>query len=1526
MEVGHTTGSKVSNLYDVSNEGMHDMQSNHFLLKHLNIFCDQFGGDIHHLRDKNCFKLIKPFTETPVELTVGHDKNEVKRFLEFRHPRRILLLTSRRFLSGLQRFSKGCTVVHSWGPEESFACEARVSIGCPKGAVILLNIPPDLRSRERCHSVASEDSLPSMRFAGTISQHRSHQIKVWLDTGATACFAGDQLAKRLGLCLTDSSIHSVEVADGKRQSLLGSAKLHVSMGGVGNWPVVVHFLPHFLKGVDLILGQDWMKEYGCILNLESGTCSVKIPDGPSGQMGPRVTLAELPCLNNCPASESSDPLGLLSSCCMTSARVASIYLKRGYQHELMLIKPHLVSESEDITDVRAGPQIGSGVKQVGPGLHTCHSAAQVKGALPVGSIGILPVGGIGMLPVGGIGTLPVGGVGTLSVDSAAALPVGDVGTNPVICQGTTSGVPDGAARLPSEEGGMLVPDQTRIAERGALLEGIQQLASKSEGIPTELMHQLQSLITLHSDIFGESPQAGGAHLDIPEHVIKLKSDARPTFRKNFRMSPLELNELRERVQEFLDKGIITPSNSPFGAPVLFVKKPDGSLRFTLDYRALNQITEKMRYPLPRIDDLLDNVRGAEVFSSLDLASGYFQLRIAKEDSHKTAFCTPFGQYEWRVLPMGLCNAPSTFMQAMNSVFDKPITDEDYRLAGVNPSDLSQKVHRFSDIVLVYLDDLLIRSKTPEDHLAHLKLVFAKLKACNLHIKFSKCHFFQKEIKYLGHILSSEGVRPDPGKIDVLLNWEMPNTVVGMQQFLGLANYFRKFVPNFSRIAAPLYNLTKKSGDSFQSGEEARLAFQTIKKLLINPPILRYPDPDKPYTVISDASITGCGAILVQDDHPVAYYSYRFSGAERNYGTGEQEMLGIIKALMEWRCYLEGCVQLTVVTDHNPLTFFSVQPNLSRRQARWQEKLARFHPFEVVHKPGVTNPADSLSRLYEREAGTQHHESLDNGAGTLHQVRNSVIATLFAVTIAEFQFADDLLVKIRDASKTDEYLSKESNQAKLILEDEGYYTMNGLIVVPKELQREVLRLHHDTPTSGHFGVAKTMDMVGRHFWWPKMRSTVEEYCRTCDSCQRNKSRRCQPYGLLTPLPIPDKPWKVVTMDFIMDLPKTSQGHDALMVIVDKLTKYVILIPCHTSCTAIQAANLFVAHVFQDFGLPVMIISDRDKIFTSDFWKQLMRRLKVEHRYSTAYHPQTDGQTEVMNKVVEEVIRPSLSEDGKNWEEMIPLVQFCINNSRNESTGETPFYLNRGSHPRCPTSVLVPEGKLPVLDAVLVEMQSTLDEVKNRLVAAQHRQKLYADKKRQAHTFTEGQLVLLSTKHLRFKGKVRKFQNKFIGPFPIEKMVGENAARLTLPKVYSRMHPVFHVSLLRRYEIREGAQNSVPLPPPPEILEEDVAYEVEDILAHRPVSVRGRRKGQKHAKTKWEYLIQWKGYDPIHNSWEPEENLSCPDILSAYKARQSSILHGDPEPRAAEIRGAYLSPEVVLEPESNVRLTRAKRKRT
>ena len=628
--------------------------------------------------------------------------------------------------------------------------------------------------------------------------------------------------------------------------------------------------------------------------------------------------------------------------------------------------------------------------------------------------------------------------------------------------------------------------------------------------PEELRNYLAQLISEFSDIFSETPLAGGANVDIPEHTIDLLPGNKPAFRRNYRLSPLELAELKRQVMEFLAKGIITQSNSPFGAPVLFIPKPNGGLRFCLDYRGLNDQTSKTRYSLPRIDDLLDAARGSTHFSTLDMAGGYFQIKIAEADCHKTAFSTPFGHYEWTVLPMGLTNAPCSFQRTMNKVFEKFI----------------------GDFVLIYLDDILVMSKNPESHLDNLRKVFLKLREHRFQVKMSKCKFFASQVKYLGHILSKDGIQADPAKVKTLVDWQIPTNGTGMLQFLGLANYFRKFIPQFSRIAAPLYHLTKK-GVPFLVGEETLIAFNAIKQLLVSPPILAFPNPDLPYELISDASLLGCGALLTQENRPIAYFSSKFSSAERNYTTGEQELLGIIKALKEWRCYLEGCNGLTLVTDHNPLTFFSVQPTLSRRQARWSEFLSRFH-FVVKYRPGSTNPADSLSRL-----------GMDTPLAVL------------AVTISEFN--SDILSRIKTATLLDPHFSLEKNTQNYQHHEAGYWTYQGRIVVPNTMSTEIIQEHHSNVISGHFSWGRTLDLIRRHFWWPKMRDHVQTFVSECLSCQRSKASNQRPRGLLSPLEIPDTRWHTVTMDFIMDLPRTTSGSTAILVVVDKLSKYVHLIP-------------------------------------------------------------------------------------------------------------------------------------------------------------------------------------------------------------------------------------------------------------------------------------------------------------------------------------------------------------------------------
>ena len=824
---------------------------------------------------------------------------------------------------------------------------------------------------------------------------------------------------------------------------------------------------------------------------------------------------------------------------------------------------------------------------------------------------------------------------------------------------------------------------------------------------------------------------------------------------------------------------------------------------------------KHRYQLPRIDDLLDSAKGASVFSTLDLAGGYFQMKISEADRPKTAFSAgSLGHFMWTVIPQGCTNGPSTFQRTMNKIFEKEV----------------------GDFLQVYMDDLLLMSKSVDEHIVHLRIVLEKLRKYRFKAKLSKCRFLQSQVKYLGHIISKEGIQADPEKVKTLVDWEVPKNSTQTLQFLGLANYFRKFIPNFSRLAAPLYQLTKKA-TTFKLGDEAVLAFQAIKELLISPPLLAFPNPDLPYELISDASLAGCGAVLTQEGRPIAYFSSKFSSAERNYTTGEQELLGIIKALKEWRCYLEGCNGLTLVTDHNPLTHFSKQPMLSRRQARWSEFLSRFH-FTVKYRPGATNPADPLSRL-----------------GMEHPV------AVLAVTVSEFD--SDILSRIKAATLLDPYFQQDKHCEKYELK-EGYWTYQGRIVVPVTLQREVIHEHHTSVVAGHFSWSRTLDLISRQFWWPKMREDVQSFVAQCASCQQNKPVQQAPLGLLTPLQIPDTRWHTVTMDFIMDLPKTTQGSTAILVVVDKLTKFVHLIPTVTTVTAEETARLFISHVFQYHGMPKVLITDRDTRFTSAFWRAFTKRLGLNSRYSTAFHPQTDGQTEKANRVIEEVLRHFIDDSHKNWEDLLPLVAFAMNNAKSSTTGETPFFLNTGSHPATPVTLGLPMSNIPTLDLVFKDMDNTLSRIKMLMKAAQDRQKAYADKHRRPHDIKVDDMVMLSTKNIKFVTGKKKLHHRYLGPFKVESLVEPhgNAVRLKLPESY-KIHPVFHVSLVRPFK----ADSTVPTitPHEPEIVDGVPHYKVETILAKRT-----RSKGRRRRVI--EFLIKWLGYDDTHNSWEPRDNIN------------------------------------------------------
>ena len=941
---------------------------------------------------------------------------------------------------------------------------------------------------------------------------------------------------------------------------------------------------------------------------------------------------------------------------------------------------------------------------------------------------------------------------------------------------------------------------------------------------------LKELLDSFQDIFCNELPPGLPPQRSVDFEIDLEPGKKPPSLPTFRLSFQEQEELKKQLSELVKKGFVRPSKSPFGAPVLFVKKKDGSMRMCVDYRRLNQITIKNKFPLPRIDELLDRLQGARFFSKLDLTSGYHQIRIAEKDIEKTAFRTRYGLFEYMVLPFGLTNAPATFMTLMNSVL-APFID---------------------NFVLVYLDDILVFSKTEEEHLEHLRKVLTALRENRLFAKLKKCEFFVTEVDFLGHRVFQDGIGTEPGKVDAVRKWPTPTNVSQLRSFLGLATYYQKFVENFSSVAAPLNKLLKKDV-AFEWDQDQAAAFQRLKDALCSAPVLRVVDPRLPFVLQTDASDIALGAVLSQDDgnglQPVAFNSRTLAPAEKNYPVHEKELLAIVHALRYWRHYLMGA-KVHVQTDHHSLKFLKNQATLSQRQARWLETLEDYD-LEIDYHPGKTNVvADALSRvriqLNEIQVLTTESELLGmiKEAYTKDPKIQELIALLNTDTpVKNYRLKDGLLYVVDDSER---------------------------IYVPAdwEIKRKILWNCHDAPVAGHLGVERTLELMERSFFWPGMRTEVTNYVRSCAGCQKNKPSNKAPAGLLHPVEIPEQPWDCVSMDFVTHLPKTKAGHDMLLVVVDKLTKMALFIPTTMEATAERCARLFFDHVFKNFGLPRKIISDRDVRFTSNFWKALFNLLGVKLAMSTSFHPQTDGQTEIMNRLLEQTLRFYVGYKQDDWDEHLAAVQFAVNNAVQASTGHSPFFLNYGRHPNLPHELLKPgSSPAPAAENFATKIAEALEVAKDNLLRAQQRQASQANRHRRDETFEEGEEVLLSTANfipdsMRHRPS-KKLGEKYVGPFKILKMITPVTARLELPETM-KIHPVFHISLLRKFTKRpEELQQPEEQAPSPITVQDHEEFEVEEIL-DRIVRKCGRGISKR-------YLVKWKGYPLDDATWEPPANL-------------------------------------------------------
>jgi hypothetical protein len=969
-----------------------------------------------------------------------------------------------------------------------------------------------------------------------------------------------------------------------------------------------------------------------------------------------------------------------------------------------------------------------------------------------------------------------------------------------------------------------------------------------------------------------------------DHKISLQPGEIPGYGPLYGMSQDELKVLKKYLDDNLKKGFIRASASPAASPVLFVKKPGGGLRFCVDYRALNAITVKNRYPLPLVTETLARLSKAQFFTKLDVIAAFNRLRMAEGDEWKTAFRTRYGLFEYNVVPFGLSNAPSAFQHFINDVLHEHL----------------------DEFCSAYIDDILIYSNDLRSHRKHVRWVLEALQKAGLQIDIEKCEFHVQEVIYLGLIISTDGIRMDPRKIKAVREWETPQNVKDIQAFIGFANFYRRFVKDFSKIAAPLLYLTRKDVP-FTWSVECERAFQDLKNRFCSAPILMRFDPDKGILLETDASdFVSAGVLSQRDDlgvlRPVAYFSKKHSAAECNYEIYDKELLAIIRCFEEWRPELEGSpFPIAILTDHKNLAYFMTTKKLSRRQVRWSEFLSRFN-FCITYRPGkLGGKPDALTRR-SGDLPKEGDERLIHQEQTVLKPYNLDIDSLFLAPIETQKIQDEPTEEFDrnrslepephgptfEAALTQAYFEDPfPNQVLEMLRNETRYCRDislaecseiesrlhyrGKLYIPDchKLRMRICKEHHDHPVAGHPGVAKTFNLIRREYYWPNFHTFIQRYVRHCDVCKRIKNRRHRRHGTLRPLPVPDRRWKDISIDFVTGLP-LSNGFDAILVVVDRLTKRRHLIACHTTCSAHDLAELFVLRVWSWHGLPSSIVSDRGPQFAAEFWKALCERLLINPLLSTAYHPETDGQTEIMNATMEQYIRGYVNYLQDDWCQWLPLAEFANNNHDSETTGISPFFADTGFHPRMGFEPPVARGGQPTVEAneFATHMQEIVGHCQEEMTLAQAKYAEHADNHRDpAPNYQPGDMVFLDSRNLRTHRPSRKLDFKNQGPFHIVERISPYAYKLELPNTML-VHPVFHTSLLSPAGTNPHPGHRQP-ENPPVLVDGEEEFQVEQILD----SKRGRGRGRPIT-----YLVKWTGWDQVN--WEPYATVKDTEAVERF----------------------------------------------
>lgn len=896
-------------------------------------------------------------------------------------------------------------------------------------------------------------------------------------------------------------------------------------------------------------------------------------------------------------------------------------------------------------------------------------------------------------------------------------------------------------------------------------------------IPEQFRDQYRQVILKHHEAISRHRLDLGRTSSLL-HDIELKT-LEPVYVKQFKIPEAHRQEVEKHVAEWLKLGVVQPARSKFNSPLFAVAKKNGGIRLVQDFRALNAQTFVDKYSMKDVSECIGDIgrSGSTLFTTIDLTAGFWQLLLHPKARPYTAFTVPGkGQFQWVTTPMGLLGAPSSFQRLMEKV-----------------------VHGIHN-VLVYIDDLLLHSETHEQHLQLLDQLLGRLEAHQIKMNLEKCVFGAKEVSYLGFHLTPEGVKPGIDKLKAVARAPVPNTVREVRQFLGLCNFFRNHVKNFAQVSAPLTKLTRKE-DPWKTGpmpEEAFRAFRELQTCLVSEPVMAYPRRDRPYALITDASLGdehkagGLGAILTQMDQKgthqvIAYASRKLQKHEGNYTPFLLEMQAALWGMEHFSTYLRGR-HFTLFTDHKPLE--KLGKVHTKTLNRLQEAMNSYD-FEICYKKGEEMPADFLSRNVVSAIGWTNDEM------NRFQEADPLISNLKKFLLHKQLHPDPKCRAVVRYLADDSFIENDLVWKRVKRVNEP---SRAVLYLPLQLQEKILAEAHGTLLSGHDGVLKTKERIFSTYYWPGMDKDINEHIQRCHKCQIRRKVSPQTPALLSPLAQCTEPGQRVHADLFGPLKTSGRGKKFILCITDAFTKYVELVALPNKESATVAQAIFERWICR-FGMPLEVITDGGKEFVGQLTKDLFKLLGIQHTTTSPYHPQCNSQAEVANKTIAKYLASFVADSTLDWEDYLWPLMFTYNTSFHRSIRTTPFFLTFGMEPRDGT---FSAGDLrrkfygeSSTDDLIQRLRTAREVAQHNNMNATSEYKQYHDRKAEPHSFLRGQKVLLQENY--FLGKNAKLSPKWSGPHEILRLIGETNVELKLMPSHRKL--ICHVNRLKPYNFSQ-----------------------------------------------------------------------------------------------------------------------------